>query len=69
VKYRDFVAILTGHGFECIRTKGSHRQYQGFVDGQRKLVTVDYSQAGEDIRTKNLKSMIRQSGLPRSLFP
>lgn len=68
MKYRDFVRILEDHGFRCERTRGSHRQYEGVIEGQRRLVTVDYSQAGEDIMQMNLSSMIRQSGLSKSLF-
>jgi hypothetical protein len=33
-----------------------------------RLVTVDYSQLGDDISDRNLASMIRQSGLPKKIF-
>jgi predicted RNA binding protein YcfA (HicA-like mRNA interferase family) len=68
LKYRDFVPILTAHGFVLVREKATHKQYQGTVDGRIMLVTVDYSQPGEDISPRNLASMIRQSGLPKKLF-
>jgi predicted RNA binding protein YcfA (HicA-like mRNA interferase family) len=68
LKYRDFLPVLLDHGFQLDRTKGSHRQYKAFVDGKTRLVTVDYSQPGEDISPKNLAAMIRQSGLPKKLF-
>ena len=68
MKYRDFVPILAAHGFAVVRERGSHKQYQGVVDGRTMLVTVDYSQPGEDIQPRNLASMIRQSGLPKKLF-
>ena len=32
------------------------------------MVTVDYSQLGEDIQKRNLSSMIKQSGLSKKLF-
>jgi len=57
------------HGFECVRTRGAHRQYRGVVAGETKLVTVDCSQFGEDITAKKLASMIRQSGLPKKTVP
>jgi predicted RNA binding protein YcfA (HicA-like mRNA interferase family) len=68
VKYRAFVAIIEQHGFVCVRTRGSHRQYKAVIDGQTRLVTVDYDQPGNDIMINNLKSMIRQSGLDKKLF-
>ena len=68
MKYRDFVPILERYGFVLVRTKGSHRQYQAVINGRTMLVTVDCSQLGEDIKTNNLASMIRQSGLPKKLF-
>jgi predicted RNA binding protein YcfA (HicA-like mRNA interferase family) len=46
----------------------SHRQYKAVIDGQTRLVTVDYDQPGNDIMINNLKSMIRQSGLDKKLF-
>jgi predicted RNA binding protein YcfA (HicA-like mRNA interferase family) len=68
VKYRDFVRILEAHGFAFDRQRASHRQFKGVVDGKVQLVTVDYSQPGEDISPRNLASMIRQSCLPKKLF-
>ena len=68
MKYRDIVAILKAHGFEMVRERGSHKQYRGMVDGRTQLVTVDYSQPGEDVQARNLASMMRQSGLPKSRF-
>lgn len=68
MKYRDFVPILIAHGFVLERERGSHKQYRGVVGGQTTLVTVDYSQPGEDISPRNLQSMIRQSGLGKKTF-
>lgn len=68
MKYRDFVPILLAHGFKLVRERATHKQYQGVVDGKTMLVTVDYSQPGDDISVRNLASMIRQSGLPKKLF-
>lgn len=68
MKYRDFVRVLTENGFTLDRERGTHKQYKALVGGQARLVTVDYSQPGEDIQIKNFKSMIRQSGLPRKSF-
>ena len=68
MKYREFVKILEENGFELDRQKGRHRQYEGVVKGQRRIVTVACSQLGDDIMRKNFASMIRQSGLPKALF-
>jgi predicted RNA binding protein YcfA (HicA-like mRNA interferase family) len=69
VKFRDFIPILEANSFSFDRQGGtSHRQYKGIVAGKTQLVTVDYSQLGEDITKRNLASMIRQSGLPKKLF-
>jgi predicted RNA binding protein YcfA (HicA-like mRNA interferase family) len=69
VKFRDFIPILEANGFALDRQGAtSHRQYRGTVGGKVMLVTVDYSQLGEDISKRNLASMIRQSGLPKKTF-
>lgn len=68
MKYRAFIKILEEHRFVCIRQKSTHRHYEGFVKGERRLVTADFNHAGEDIMRHNLASMIRQSGLPKKLF-
>jgi predicted RNA binding protein YcfA (HicA-like mRNA interferase family) len=68
VKYRDFIPVLLRNGFEVDREKGSHKQYKGTINGKVMLVTVDYSQPGEDISPGNLASMIRQSDPPKRFF-
>lgn len=67
MKYRDFVVILEAHGFCLTRQKGSHKQYRGMVSGKVQLVTVS-GDPGDEIRPRNLASMIRQSALPKRLF-
>ncbi|MYD30013.1 MAG: addiction module toxin, HicA family [Nitrospira sp. SB0677_bin_15] len=68
MKYRDFLKVLTANGFVEIRQESRHHQFEGYVDGKRRMVTAAYSQPGEDIKPRNLASMIRQSGLPKKLF-
>lgn len=67
MKVRDFVRILEDNGFTFKRQSASHRHYEGFVDGRRRMVTVDGTD-GDEIMTINLASMKRQSGLPKKLF-
>jgi predicted RNA binding protein YcfA (HicA-like mRNA interferase family) len=68
VKFRRFIEILRDHDFKPDRSKGSHHQYEGYVDGKRYIVTLAFSHDGEEISKRNLSSMIRQSGLPKKLF-
>lgn len=66
-KVREIIAILRAHGFELDRQDGSHRQYEGVVDGVRRLVTIS-QRDGEEVAPKLLGYIKRQSGLPKKLF-
>lgn len=68
MKYRSVESLLVEHGFQLIRQQGSHRHYQGFINGQRQLVTLAYHSRNDDVLPKTLASIIRQSGLPKRLF-
>lgn len=68
MKYRDIEKLLIDHGFGLIRQSSSHRQFEGFVDGKRRMVTLSYHSRNEDVLKKNFASIIRQSGLPKRLF-
>jgi Predicted periplasmic or secreted lipoprotein len=59
-------AVLVNHSFSLKRTKGDHEQWEGVVNGERKIVTVpNYSELKDpDL----IKSIIRQSGLSRDDF-
>jgi predicted RNA binding protein YcfA (HicA-like mRNA interferase family) len=46
----------------------SHRRYRGTVDGIVRLVDVAFHNINDVIAPGTLQSMIRQSGLPKSLF-
>ena len=62
---REVCRILAGHGFLEVRRRGSHIvMQQGLPD---TTVTVPVPDHGE-IRVGTLRSIIRQSGLPRSEF-
>jgi predicted RNA binding protein YcfA (HicA-like mRNA interferase family) len=65
--FKEFISILEANGFKLDRQKGSHRQYERVVGNTTRVVTVAGS-GNEEIDTGTLKSMIRQSGLPASLF-
>ena len=62
---KEICAILRQHGFERIRQKGSHIIMQKAVFGSTITVPVPDH---KEIRIGTLMSIIRQSGLDRSLF-
>lgn len=68
MNFRDFVRVLEAAGFHLVRQSGSHRTYEGHVDGVRRVVTVACHRESDDIRPGTLASMIRQSGLPKGRF-
>jgi predicted RNA binding protein YcfA (HicA-like mRNA interferase family) len=68
MNFRDFLRILETHGFELARQRGSHRTYRGVVNRETKIVVVACTREGDEIKPGTLGSMIRQSGLPKSLF-
>jgi predicted RNA binding protein YcfA (HicA-like mRNA interferase family) len=58
-------AILTAHGFAEVRRHGSHIVMQRRTAESTLTVPVP---AHKEIRIGTLLSIIRQAGLPRSLF-
>ena len=62
---REVCKILGDHGFEVVRQRGSHIVLQQRIGGTTVTVPVpDHP----EIKVGTLASIIRQSGLPRSLF-
>jgi predicted RNA binding protein YcfA (HicA-like mRNA interferase family) len=59
----EFIAILTVHGFEFVSQRGSHAKYR---DANGNTVIIPHPR--KDIPVGTLRSMIRQSGLPKELF-
>jgi predicted RNA binding protein YcfA (HicA-like mRNA interferase family) len=57
--------IMSRHGFQKVRQKGSHIIMQKKV--RKSTLTVPVPDHDE-LRTGTLVGIIRQSGLPRSLF-
>jgi len=63
LKSREVLSVLFAHGFEKVRTTGSHiRLRKG-----KSLVTVAFHSKGE-VPKGTLKSIVRQSGLTREGF-
>ncbi len=58
-----FIRILTRNGFGFVSQRGSHAKYR---DGAGHTVIVPHPR--KDVPVGTLRSMIRQSGLPKELF-
>ncbi|MFB3881067.1 MAG: type II toxin-antitoxin system HicA family toxin [Armatimonadota bacterium] len=57
--------ILEDNGFRLVRQRGSHAIMQRAVPGSSMTVPVPLH---DELRTGTLLAIVRQSGLPRSLF-
>ena len=62
---REVCAILARQGFAEVRRRGSHILMQRVEGGDTTTVPVPDHR---ELRTGTLRSIIRQSGLPRTLF-
>ena len=61
----DVCRLLAGHGFTQVRRRGSHVLMQKTEAGSTVTIPVPDH---KELRIGTLMSVIRQSGLPRSLF-
>ena len=62
---REVCRILNEHGFAEVRRRGSHVVMQQRIVDSTVTVPVPIH---DELKTGTLRSIIRQSGLPRSLF-
>ncbi len=62
---REVCQILNEHGFAQVRRRGSHVAMQQRTEDSTVTVPVPLH---DELKTGTLRSIIRQSGLPRSLF-
>ncbi len=61
----DVCTLLAAHGFVEVRRRGSHVVMQRAAEDTTVTVVVpDHA----EVRRGTLRSIIRQSGLPRTLF-
>jgi predicted RNA binding protein YcfA (HicA-like mRNA interferase family) len=56
---KEIVAILVAHGFELIRTNGSHQIFLNRVNGKRTVVPMH----GKDLKKGTLHSILKQAGI------
>jgi predicted RNA binding protein YcfA (HicA-like mRNA interferase family) len=67
--FREFIEIIRSHGFVLHREgRGSHAIWRRQAGAEVYLVTVAAHHLGDEILPATLNAMIRQSGLPKSLF-
>ncbi|WP_075206268.1 type II toxin-antitoxin system HicA family toxin [Enterobacter bugandensis] len=59
MKSADVITVLIGHGWKCVRTKGSHHQFRH--PEQKGLVTVPHPK--KDIKPGTLAQLWRQAGI------
>ena len=62
---REVCAVLAAHGFEQVRQRASHVGMQRVDAGHTTTVPVPDHR---ELRDGTLRSIFRQSGLPRVLF-
>jgi predicted RNA binding protein YcfA (HicA-like mRNA interferase family) len=56
---KEVVAILVAHGFELIRTKGSHQIYLNKISGKRTIVPMH----AKDLKKGTLHGILKQAGI------
>ena len=62
---KELCRLLSQHGFQQVRQRGSHAVMQKRTDSSTVTVPVPMH---DEIRIGTLQSIIRQSGLARQLF-
>lgn len=65
---RDVERGLRNLGFRFKHQRSSHRYWEGYIEGVRRVVTVDANDAPFHAGSRTLKSMIRPSGVARKVF-
>lgn len=56
---KEVAAILTAHGFELIRVKGSHQVYVNRENGKRTVLPMH----NKDLKKGTLHGMLKQAGI------
>lgn len=68
VTFEFVLEILIRNGFSLHRQKGSHCVYKGMVNGRVQVVVLAIHRKADYVDRGTLGSIIRQCGLPKSLF-
>jgi len=64
----DVEQALRCHSFHPKVEIGSHRHWEGVVDGARRIVSIEQADAPFSYGSRVLAAIIRTSGIPRRLF-
>lgn len=64
--YAQVIEVLKAHGFEFVRSSGSHRQFH--KPGHVLIVTVPYHGRNTPIKVGLVKSIARQAQIPEADF-
>jgi len=56
---KEIIAILLGHGFEHLRTKGSHQIFFNKETGKRTIVPMH----AKDLKKGTLHAILKQAGI------
>lgn len=56
---KEIVIILLAHGFELIRSKGSHHVYVNRINGKRTVVPIH----AKDLKKGTLHGILKQAGI------
>jgi predicted RNA binding protein YcfA (HicA-like mRNA interferase family) len=59
---KEIIAVLTTHGFELIRIKGSHHVYANRQNGKRTVVPMH----SKDLKKGTLHGILKQAGIELS---
>lgn len=65
LKAEEIIKILSAHGFEKVRQKGSHQKWKNYET--EKQVIVPYHK-GKQLPIGTLKSIIEGSDIPEKLW-
>lgn len=63
----DVVRFLKDNGFHLNHSRGSHMYYVGHAGGQFRQVCVPFH-GGRVIKPRTFKGIIKQSGIPQSVW-
>jgi mRNA interferase HicA len=56
---KEIVAILLAHGFELVRTKGSHQMFVNHANGKRTVVPMH----SKELKKGLLHAIFKQAGI------
>ncbi|MFC0517988.1 type II toxin-antitoxin system HicA family toxin [Mucilaginibacter angelicae] len=56
---KELIAILLAHGFELVRTKGSHQMFVNHTNGKRTVVPMH----SKELKKGLLHAILKQAGI------